>query len=413
MERSVSATSPSSHAEASRDAQPITGPAASGPDGTSIDWGRRRLLLGGASLALATAVARAEAILARPLACAVPPRDPVPFGPPDPGVGWSAPPGAVPTTISVSMDGFIYHVGHQPETIRGMGYNPVVAGLTPEQRRARLQRDLSRMASAGVNTLLGWNPAAIDGLTLDVAYWAGIGVTLPFDVDFSMDVLDAAARSAFTTSVLAWVDQYKQHPALRIWALGNEVLQRSVPPAWCSSPPTEEQAAWSSAWSSLLLETADAIHERDPLHPVLYRESEDAYAPWLTRAIDANPADRPWLIYGVNAYTPRLGEILGHWPGHHIPTSLLVSEFAPPNAPRGERAELYREIWGVIRSFPAFVVGGAVYVWSTDGPEAIDQQLGLVDEHGTPVDDALDTIADLYTTADRVAAPARVRSDAR
>jgi hypothetical protein len=136
-------------------------------------------------------------------------------------------------------------------------------------------------------------------------------------------------------------------------------------------------------------------------HPVLYREADDAYASWLTRAIDANPADRPWLIYGVNAYTPRLAEILGHWPGHHIPTSVLVSEFAPQNASRGQRAELYREIWEIIRSFPAFVVGGAVYVWSTDGPEAVDQHFGLVDQRGAPVDDALDAIAELYTPTDQ------------
>jgi hypothetical protein len=114
--------------------------------------------------------------------------------------------------------------------------------------------------------------------------------------------------------------------------------------------------------------------------------------------MDANPDDRPWLIYGVNAYTPRLAEILGHWPAHHIPTSVLVSEFAPLHASRGQRAHLYRELWQVIRTFPAFVVGGAVYVWSTDGPEAVDRQFGLVDEHGAPVDDALDAIADLYSS---------------
>ena len=117
--------------------------------------------------------------------------------------------------------------------------------------------------------------------------------------------------------------------------------------------------------------------------------------------MDANPADRPWLIYGVNTYTTRLAEILGRWPGHHVPTALFVSEFAPLNAARGERASAFRDIWAVIRSFPAFVVGGAAYVWSTDGPETVDRQFGLVDELGVPVDDALDTIAELYETTAR------------
>jgi hypothetical protein len=291
-----------------------------------------------------------------------------------------------------------------------MGYNPAIDGRTSgiplAQRRERLQRDFPLMATAGVNTVIGWNPALLDGVALDAAQEAGLGVALPFDVDFTVDVRDPAARSAFTSAVLAWVEQYKQHPALRIWALGNEVLQRSVPPAWCSQPPTDDEAAWSAAWSSLLLRTADAIHARDPLHPVLYREAEDAYTPWLARAIEATPGDRPWLIYGVNAYTPRLEEILQTWPDRRIPTSLLVSEFAPLNAPRGQRDAAFRDIWAVIRSYSRYVLGGSVYVWSTDGPETVDQQFGLVDERGVPVDGALDVISELYTTTAQSDIPA-------
>src|SRR6185295_15022315 len=119
---------------------------------------------------------------------------------------------------------------------------------------------------------------------------------------------------AFSAAVLAWVDQHRAHPAVRCWAVGNEVLQRSVAPAWCSTAPSESQSAWATAWSSLLVEVADQIHARDPDHPVLYREAEDAYAPWLSRALIANAAPRPWLVYGVNAYTPRLAEILDGWP---------------------------------------------------------------------------------------------------
>jgi hypothetical protein len=298
-------------------------------------------------------------------------------------------------------------VDGRPETIRGMGYNPIVDGLTPEQRQARLSRDLSLMAEAGVNTLIGWNPAAIDGLTLDVAHQAGIGVALPFDVDFTLDVRDPAVRHSFTSAVLAWVTQYREHPALRIWAIGNEVLQRSVPPDWCNASATDEQAWWSAAWCDLLLETADAIHELDPLHPVLYREADDAYASWLAGAMDRRPAERRWLICGMNVYNQRLATVLGRWPGRHVPTPLLVSEFAPLNAPRQERAARLRELWAVIRSFRAYVLGGAVYVWSTDGPERLDRQLGLVDSHGVPVDDALDTVATIYHADERRAHGAR------
>ena len=377
---------------------------------------RRLLLLGGAALALGTAmgvsvgVGRTGSAQAAPLGCSVPPREPAPFAPPATDVGWSAAPGPISTEIAATGGGFGYAVGGQPTTIRGMGYNPAIDGRTSgiplAQRRERLQRDFPLMATAGVNTVIGWNPALLDGVALDAAQEAGLGVALPFDVDFTMDVLSSAARSAFTSAVLAWVEQYKQHPALRIWALGNEVLQRSVPPAWCSQPPTDDEAAWSAAWSSLLLRTADAIHARDPLHPVLYREAEDAYTPWLARAIEATPGDRPWLIYGVNAYTPRLEEILQTWPDRRIPTSLLVSEFAPLNAPRGQRDAAFRDIWAVIRSYSSYVLGGSVYVWSTDGPETVDQQFGLVDERGVPVDGTLDVISELYTTTAQSDIPA-------
>jgi hypothetical protein len=369
-----------------------------------IDRRRCLILVGGAALALGSALGAHRTVSAAPAGCALPPRDPAPFAAPDPSVGWSAPPGPTPTTIRASRHGYIYKVAGRPETIRGMGYNPVVDGLTPEQRQTRLARDLSLMAEAGVNTLIGWNPSAIDGLALDVAHQAGIGVALPFDVDVTLDVRDPSVQQTFTSAVLAWVTQYKEHPALRIWAIGNDVLQRSVPPDWCSALASDEQAGWSAAWCDLLLETADAVHAIDPLHPVLYREADDAYAPWLARAMDRRPAERRWLIYGMNVYHPRLATVLGRWPGRHVPTPVLVSEFAPLNAPRQDRTARLRELWAVIRSFRAYVLGGAVYVWSTNGPDEMDRQVGLVDANGTPVDDAFDTVATIYHADERRAA---------
>jgi hypothetical protein len=358
---------------------------------------RRRLLLAGtASLALVTLGSRGGAASASPLACDVPPRDPPPFAPPDPSARWTSSPGQTWTTIARDGNAYRYEVAGRREIVRGMGYNPPIGGLAPDARRLRLERDLGQMAAAGVNTLIAWNPAVVDGLALDVAQQVGIGVALPFDVDYTLDVTDAAIRRAFTQAVLTWVDQYQDHPALRMWAIGNEVLQRSVPPAWCSTAPTANQAAWASAWATLLVDVADEVHDRDAGHPVLYREAEDAYAPWLAAALAARPADRPWLVYGVNAYTPRLTEILAGWHDRAIPTALLVSEFAPLDAPRGERADRFRTIWQSIREAPPYVLGGAAYVWSTDGPEAVDRAFGLVDESGEPVDDALDAIAELY-----------------
>jgi hypothetical protein len=353
-------------------------------------------VLGAATLSLGIALGRVSVVGAAPLPCGVPPREPLPFPLPDSAAVWNAPAGATPTSIEWTGAGFEYRVAGQPAVVRGMGYNPPIGGLPLDARRQRIKSDLSLMAASGVNTVIGWNPAVFDGLLLDVAHRHGLGVALPFDVDFTLDVREAATRRELTSTVLRWVEQYRAHPAVRLWAVGNEVLQRSVPPAWCSQPPSDSQSDWADAWSTLLVDVADQIHAADPDHPILYREAEDAYAPWLARALSARPAPRPWLVYGVNAYTPRLAEILDGWPDRQIPTSLLVSEFAPLNAPRGERAAQFREIWRTIRARSARVLGGAVYVWSTDGPEEVDRAFGLVDPSGEAVDDTLETIAALY-----------------
>jgi hypothetical protein len=62
----------------------------------------------------------------------------------------------------------------------------------------------------------------------------------------------------------------------------------------------------------------DEVHRLNPHHPVVYRDAEDAHVGWLTEALRARPASRPWLVCGINAYTTRLDHILTAWPsrGH-------------------------------------------------------------------------------------------------
>jgi predicted porin len=81
---------------------------------------------------------------------------------------------------------------------------------------------------------------------------------------------------------------------------------------------------------------------------------------------------------------------------------VLVSEFAPWDGARGARADGLRDLWGQIHAGRQQVIGASVYVWYTDGPEAVDQQFGLVDSQGNPVDDALKTIAELFVGSETV-----------
>lgn len=361
---------------------------------TAASFGRRRLLLGGAGLALATLVRHVPDAVAAPARCETPPSEPAPFAPP------GDEPAATGSPRRVELDGGAYRyrllVDGRPLRVHGMGYNPVGRERTAEERLARLRRDFALMRGAGVNTVFGWDPAQFDGVALDAAEEAGLGVAPPFDVDFRADYRDPLERARFSDGVLAWVERYRRHPAVRFWAIGNEAFQRTVPPAWCASGPTAEAAERATALAELLVDVADRVHDLDPGHPVLYRASEDAYAPWIAEALRARPLPRPWFVYGVNAYTPRLGQILAGWPERGIDAAVLVSEFALLGVEHGRRGAAFGELWSTIEAFPDYVLGGSVYVWYAEGPEEVDREFGLVNGDGRAVDDALDAIGRLY-----------------
>jgi beta-galactosidase/beta-glucuronidase len=338
--------------------------------------------------------ARAQADPAE--ACAILPTEPLPFPgpfaqPPAPSQLADSTPGS---QVSVERDDTGYHllVNGTPGVLRGMGYNPRYAGLPLAERAARYQRDFSQMAAAGVNTVLGWNPAEFDGLTLDAAQQAGLGVVMPYDLDWRLDLSDPAVRSALQADILSWVERYRGHPAVRMWGIGNETLHKLVPPVWCSQAPESEQAQRARDLAAFLAETVDAVHALDPDHPVIYRESEDSYVEWMRDAL-AWGGPRPWLVYGLNLYTPRIVSVLDEWPSRGFDTPLLISEFAPgPESRPGG----YRDFWSVIRGHANIVLGGAVYVWFAEGPEAIDRVYGLIGPDDQPVDGSLQVIQDAY-----------------
>jgi hypothetical protein len=250
--------------------------------------------------------------------------------------------------------------------------------------------------SGSVNTRFGWDPAEFDSVLLDAALTAGLGVAIPYDIDFEADARDPNVRAQAREELQSQIQQFASHPATRMWAIGNEVLQRIVQPDWCGADVPAEMGERAQSHAGLILKLADLAHQLDPSHPVIYRESEDSYTSWFGRALRGAPANRPWLIYGINAYTSRLGEILDAWPQKEIPCAVLVSEFGQAQAVRGQRGQTIRETWETIRARGEYVLGGAAYVWYSDGPEPGDINHGLVDIAGEPVDDALAALADVF-----------------
>ncbi|HLZ21231.1 MAG TPA: hypothetical protein VKQ30_03820 [Ktedonobacterales bacterium] len=314
------------------------------------------------------------------------------------GDRWFAEPSPSSRVEIVATDGsFTYVVNGKAQVIHGMGINTQYTSLlSATDRRARLDADLEEMHALGVNTLVGWDPAEFDAVLLEAAQRQGIGVVMPFDLHPDADYTDPTVRATLTQQVLAWVDTYRRYPAVRMWGLGNEVLHKIVHPSWVG-PQDPQQAAEARAFSDWLVETADAIHTADPDHPVTYREAEDAFVGWVARALQRHPAQRDtWFVWGTNCYQDYLSRIVDNWPDQGTGVALWVSEFAPGGLAIPDRPVGFTELWGYVRKHPDWVLGGAVYAWTRNGPEEIDRNLGLTDD-GTPVDGrSLDAIGAFF-----------------
>lgn len=298
--------------------------------------------------------------------------------------------------VTGSNYNYSYRVGGHRKVIRGMGYNPTYSGLPTDERAARFDRDFAAMRETGVNVVLGWVTEEFDQLLLDKAYEHGLGVILPYHLDPALDYTRPEIREAVAADVLRWVGQYKDHPALRMWGLGNEVLHKLVYPSWMKLRGDPIHEARADAFAAFYVRLIDQIHAIDPGHPVTYRDAEEAYLPRLRQALNADGVRRPWFVYGINIYNPRLAEVVANWPKLGLDAALLISEFGPGGAGPNDRPRGYREMWAMIRAQSAWVLGGAPYVWTTQGPEEVDRIFGLVDASGQPVDGSLATIGRLF-----------------
>ncbi|MCL5960576.1 MAG: hypothetical protein M1358_14945 [Chloroflexi bacterium] len=294
---------------------------------------------------------------------------------------------AGPSRVKVERksDGsFVYLVDGKPQFLVGMGYNAIYRYLSPGERASRYHADFSKMQAAGINTILGWDADKgyeqdkFDALTLDKAREYGLGVVMPFYLPPEGDYEDASFREELKANLVAKVETYRNHPAIRMWGVGNEVMDGIV------------FSGQMEVFGQFYLELADAVHAVDPDHPVIYREAEEGYLPYLTWYHPEDGIGRPWLLYGMNAYTLRLESILTDWASSGDEMPLFITEFAPLGWSPADRPAGYLRMWDMIRAHPGYVLGGAPYVWTTEGPEPVDRIFGLVDADGEPADRSLE-----------------------
>jgi hypothetical protein len=283
-----------------------------------------------------------------------------------------------------------------PHVVRGMGYNVEYASLDHLQRAELYDRDFRYMRDIGVNVIFGWFQDQFDTLTLAKAHEYGLGVAMPFELNQDHNYDDPAVRARLTEDVLRYVTLHKNDPAVWFWTPGNEVIHRLLFPSWVRHQADELNESRADSFARFYVDLVDRIHAIDPRHPVIYRDAEDHYLPRIQNALLASGKHRPWFAYGTNVYSRRLGEILEDWPNQGLDSPLVVSEFAPGGTGAVERPHALRSMWETIRSYPSSVIGGAIYTWSTNGPEELDRVFGLVDESGLPRGEALATVAEFY-----------------
>ena len=268
--------------------------------------------------------------------------------------------------------------------------HPVIyRDLSPAVRAAAYRRDFQILHQAGVNTITGWDADKgyeqdkFDELTLNMANQYGIGVVMPIYMPADVNYTDPDLIGSLLKTTVAKVQRYRINPALRMWGVGNEVLVKM---------PPEMDAAFLQVYLNVI----DLVHQMDPYHPVIYREAEDEFVPMLAQLLRDSGDRRPWLLYGMNVYDKDPEPLLRRWPSYGLDRPLFVSEFGSQGAGLGGRPAGYASMWRSIRGHPDYVLGGAPYAWSVDGPEPTDKLWGLTNSLGLPVDGTLAALQQLW-----------------
>ena len=152
---------------------------------------------------------------------------------------------AAPTKVVVVRDGDSYHL-----TVDGAPFFVKGAGLD--------SGDPTELAARGANAFRTWHtdPGRAGKAMLDRAQALGLHVALGLEMSaprHGFDYSDAKVIAAQQEQMRAVVLRYKDHPAVLVWVVGNELNLSS-----------KDARVWDAVESATRM-----IHALDPNHPVL------------------------------------------------------------------------------------------------------------------------------------------------
>ena len=254
------------------------------------------------------------------------------------------------------------------------------------------ERYWDRLARLGGNSVRVWGDERL-GEQLDAAQKLGLtltaGIWLP-QIRQGFDYTDTAAIARLREQVRATVTRYRDHPALLVWALGNEM----------EDPAGANLAVWRT-----VNDLATLVKELDPNHPVMTVVAEIggeklANFQRLCPAVD---------LLGVNSYggAPTLGDRYRRQGGTK---PYVLTEFGPPgiwetsrdalgafHEPTStQKAEIYHRAYtGAVLGSPDLCLGSYAFLWGQK-QEATATWFSLFLPDGTRLG-PVDTLTELWT----------------
>ena len=252
---------------------------------------------------------------------------------------------------------------------------------------------LQQLAAAGANSVRTWDADDIGGL-LDEAHALGLSVTVGIWLGHErhgFDYGDKAQVNEQLERARQIVLRYRDHPALLLWGIGNEME---------GFDSGEDPAIWAA-----VNEVAAMVKELDPLHPTMTVTAEIGGGR-VTSVRDLCPAVD---IHGINAYggapslAARYREAGGTKPyvltefGPFGPWETRKTNWgAPLEQTSTEKAAFYRHAYEqAVAGVPGLALGSYAFNWGSK-MEATATWFGMFLDDGARLG-AVDTMTELWS----------------
>jgi hypothetical protein len=162
----------------------------------------------------------------------------------------------MPGASKVTVVGRQLFVNDNLFTVKGVCYSPTPVGESSgydwSSSPANYSKDFALLKAMGCNSIRVYKPPT-QKAAMDALYLNGIYVIMDYPISWSTNVSDPATRQSIKNGFLDMVNTWKNHPAVLMWNLGNEM---------------NGHVSSLSDWYSLVNECAQAAHSVDPNHPV-------------------------------------------------------------------------------------------------------------------------------------------------